>query len=303
MIINKKYIIVILVTFIVGLFLSCRDIPVKNKSRLLANDFRLYQDTPAWSLAKAVEDQDSNEIYHQVRDLHVPVDYEDCVYKGTLLEMAAYRGKETSVEALLKCGADPNHYSDTAVWYSRGGNAVISAVESGNLKVLRLVLEYHGDPNSREKGHNGHFSFSKADFSALQWCKNLDQIKLLMKYGADINDGFETKPHYGAIYGYRFNNPEIMYYYLTHGAKFYASENIDEEPELAGVNLLWTLRYMFYSMQEIKSNCKGYKYKMKIIKFLKQRGYDYYKCPIPDDEVENAKRLYPDDWEEYLKIY
>ena len=40
---------------------GCREIPVK-KDDLLADDVRLYQRTPAWTLAKAVDDQNINEI-------------------------------------------------------------------------------------------------------------------------------------------------------------------------------------------------------------------------------------------------
>ena len=46
-----------------------------------------------------------------------------------------------------------------------------------------------------------------------------------------------------------------------------------------------------------------HKWKMKIVEFLKQHGVDYYSAPIPEYNIERAKELYPDSWEEYLKKY
>ena len=37
-----------------------------DKNKLLGNDYRLFQDTPVWGLAKAVSDQDTLEIKKQV---------------------------------------------------------------------------------------------------------------------------------------------------------------------------------------------------------------------------------------------
>ena len=40
-------------------FLSCKEPNVKD---MLGDDYRLYKYTPAWNLAKAVEDEDTAEI-------------------------------------------------------------------------------------------------------------------------------------------------------------------------------------------------------------------------------------------------
>ena len=49
------------------MFISCtsRDTTV-DKSKLSGNDYRLFQDTPAWNLAKAVEDGDIDQIKKEV---------------------------------------------------------------------------------------------------------------------------------------------------------------------------------------------------------------------------------------------
>ena len=62
-----KFFYTVLFFFSLQLF-SCRDIPV-SKDSLLGYDFRLFQGTVAWDLAKAVEDQNVTEIKRQVLSL------------------------------------------------------------------------------------------------------------------------------------------------------------------------------------------------------------------------------------------
>ncbi|WP_343617513.1 ankyrin repeat domain-containing protein [Flavobacterium sp.] len=63
--------------------------------------------------------------------------------------IAIYNNKYESVKTLLKLGADPNLH-DTYT----GKTAVIVAAENDDLKYLRLLLNYKGDPNSIENTFN-----------------------------------------------------------------------------------------------------------------------------------------------------
>ena len=73
-----------------------------NAKDMLGDDFRLYKHTPAWSLAKAVEDEDTTEISKQVLQMHISVDYRDPKYKQTLLMLATSTNKIESVKKLLR---------------------------------------------------------------------------------------------------------------------------------------------------------------------------------------------------------
>ncbi|MCR5613648.1 ankyrin repeat domain-containing protein [Treponema sp.] len=48
---------------------------------------------------------------------------------------------------------------------------------------------------------------------------------------------------------------------------------------------------------------KEYKLKLDIIEEFKRQGVDYYDTVIPDEVLERIKEIYPDTWEEYIKIY
>ncbi|TRX22671.1 hypothetical protein FNW25_08395 [Flavobacterium franklandianum] len=64
------------------------------------------------------------------------------------------------------------------------------------------------------------------------------------------------------------------------------------------VSVLYLLRC---SMIDLDS--EQYKYKMKVVAFLKAKGLDYDKEPIPEGTVEYMKNMYPDNWQEYVKRY
>ena len=85
----------------------------------------MYKHTPAWSLAKAVEDEDTTEISKQVLQMHIPVDYRDPKYKQTLLMLATSTNKIESVEKLLELGANPNAHDDSTKYF--GQSAVLLA--------------------------------------------------------------------------------------------------------------------------------------------------------------------------------
>ena len=103
---------------------GCRDIPA-DKADLLGDDYRLFQGTIAWDLAKDVEDQNVQEIKRQVKKLKVPVDYKETKFGGILLMLAICTNKYRSVKTLLSLGANPNTPNDTV--HNFGRNAVIFA--------------------------------------------------------------------------------------------------------------------------------------------------------------------------------
>ncbi|WP_318679760.1 hypothetical protein [Treponema sp.] len=43
--------------------------------------------------------------------------------------------------------------------------------------------------------------------------------------------------------------------------------------------------------------------KNEIIQDCKNQGIDYYSEPIPEETLDKIKKLYPDTWEEYIKVY
>ena len=267
----------------------------------LASDYRIFKDTPAWDLAKAVRDADTAEITYLVQEKKIPVDYQDKKYGMSMLSLATYQNNIKSVKKLLELGANPNFYEDTID--GNGYNPVIEACtfERISVQILKFLLDYGGNPNSVSKGVNKNGGIvHPLRISAMEAAASsgeTEKIKVLMDYGADINfvpnRDYDTDPLHEALSTRKMN---AALYLLENGAKF-DKEYINpfsKEKE----TILFILRKI-----DLPLDSKEYKLKLKIIDFLLKKGLDYYNEPIPDFIIKKIKRLYPKDWQEYLQKY
>ena len=268
----------------------------------LASDYRIFKDTPAWDLAKAVRDADTAEIRYQILEKKIPVNYQEQKYGESMLSIATYQNNIKSVKKLLELGADPNLYVDTI--NRSGQNPVIEACffnEEKSIEILKLLLDYGGDPNSVTKGitKNGKYSFPfrQTALEAASRNGNIAKIKLLLNYGADVNftpdRDYDTDPLRDALYT---ENMRAALCLLENGAKFdkeYINTFAKEKETILSI-----LRII-----DLPLDSEEYKIKLKIIDFLKVNGLDYSKEPIPDFMIKRIKRLYPNDWQEYMQKY
>ena len=296
---------------------SCidREAPV-DKSKLLGHDFRLFQGTIAWDLAKAVEDEDISRIKYEVEQLGIPVDYKEERWKSTLLMLAIDNNKKKSVKALLELGADPNVPRDTVRY--RGNNPVILASRFSHIspEILKMLLEYGGDPNSVECGvqqdNLGNWVPARhfALFDAVPLDGDYEKVRILVEAGADVNMQTEDTGA-GAMYrAFSFDRMDVLLYLLEHGAdynrKFKRTKVISSQDsasyESFYVDILYMMRLRVYPLDS-----KEYKEKLKVIEFLKKRGMDYWMSPVSDSALTRIKRVIaPKDEEElqeYLKRY
>ena len=250
---------------------------------MLGDDFRLYKHTPAWSLAKAVEDEDTTEISKQVLQMHISVDYRDPEYKQTLLMLATRTNKIESVKKLLELGANPNAHNDSTKYFGQSAVLLACRFTRPSSKILALLLKYGGDPNSTACGvqENGlgeivpirEFALSAAVFSSFE------KVKLLVDAGANIN--YATSTANCAIENCMIHGRmDIMLYLLQKGADYRRKfTEIDlDKPDYPTfeVDILYKLRKCVYPI-----GSKEYTDKMKVVNFLKKKGLDYWKSPIP----------------------
>ena len=250
---------------------------------MLGDDFRLYKHTPAWSLAKAVEDEDTTEISKQVLQMHISVDYRDPEYKQTLLMLATRTNKIESVKKLLELGANPNAHNDSTKYFGQSAVLLACRFTRPSSKILALLLKYGGNPNSTACGvqENGlgeivpirDFALSAAVFSSFE------KVKLLVDAGANIN--YATSTENCAIENCMiFDRMDIMLYLLQKGADYRRKfTEIDlDKPDYPTfeVDILYKLRKCIYPI-----GSKEYTDKMKVVNFLKKKGLDYWKSPIP----------------------
>lgn len=280
--------------FIIFLFITCnnRETKVSDKN-LLGNDYRLFQNTPSWELAKAVEDENFSKIKEEITQKKINIDYQEPKFGNTLLMLAINNSQYNVVKTLLDLGANPN-LADSY----RGESAVICAANNDDPKYLELLLKYKGNPNAIENA-----PFKKNDevrqtalLSAISYLdsNSFKKVKLLVDAGANVNysNGFHTRsPLSEAIIQDKL---DVALYLLQNGAD--SNLMIYESVDKHKVFILEALRKCIFDLKS-----EQYKSKLEVIKFLKKKGLDYYKEPIPDFILVKIKKKYPNEWEDFIK--
>lgn len=291
-----RNITILIVSFINIFLLSCQNREtIVDKEKLLGFDIRLYQNTEAWELAKAVDDEDTEKIREEVVVKKVNINYKEEKFGKTLLQIAIWKSKYKSTKILLELGANPN-LGDSYT----GTTPLIEAAKNENPKFLELLLEHKGNPNAAEnapkiEGNNLRYT---ALVSAIGWNDDysLEKVKMLVAAGADVN--FDNKkriekPLNAAI---TYNKFDVALYLMQHGADYknYKYTTFDG-------NEVYILKALRRSIVALDS--KVHKEKIQVIAFLKEKGLDYEKEPIDDWALDDIKRQYPDSWKTYIEKY
>ena len=165
---------------------SCnyRDKPV-DKNGLFSSDYRLYQDTPAWELAKAVWDNDISKIDKEVRKNPQLLNYQEPKYGMSLLHMSSCNGQFKSFKELLRLGANPNIYD-----FTHCTSPIIRCCLDyrDNTKYVAELIKYGANVNDRECGKGR--APQKTEFTPIRaaaYSGNLRMVKLLVEKGANLN--------------------------------------------------------------------------------------------------------------------
>ena len=232
------------------------------------------------------------------------IDFQEPRFGQTLLILAVTSQNYNVCKTLLELGADPNKYDN----YD-GDNAMIEAAKISNLtgdntRILKLLLQYKGNPNFVEVGQRreGNSTRNSVLISAIQFNdiqSSLPMVKMLVNAGADINykNEFGQTALSQAIIQDVF---DVALYLLQMGAN--VNEVIVDRSDIykGGEKV-----YLVNMLREItpELNSKQHKQKLAIIEFLKQKGIDYKKVTIPDFILEKIKREYPNNWKEYIERY
>lgn len=272
--------------------LSC----ATSKDHMIDSDLRLWEGTKGWSLAKAVQDEDSVKISKIIAAKGITIDFREPKFGQNLLMWAVLNNKIKAVRILLNLGADPNLH-DTY----KGESPVLEASEVGvDIKILELILNHGGNPNNfvleTEKLSEERTYETPLIRAAMT---SFEKSKLLIEHGADVNmiishKGLVNKkimdretPLMSAVL---WNRVDIVSYLIFEkGADFKETYGITidgDTIEFAKMLRNW----------EFPLDSKEYKDKMRIVNYLKENGQDYWSTPIPK-EIE---KHYP---KEYLKKY
>ena len=292
----KKYLKLLAFLLVLLWLFEDRNIPVE-KDSYLGWDVRRFQTTKAWNLAKAIDDHNIREMRRQVIVLKVPVDTRDRINEFTPLMYAVFNNDIQSVKVLLELGADPNLPTDSIS--NSGENSVIVACEYIGIsqEILKLLLEYGGNPNSTECGRNydieGDWTIARGTalgkaihLSNYYEKDNFDKVRILVGAGADVNLRTDDSPVGVIERALVLDRMDIVLYLLKHGADYkWRLEKYDGEGNPYYEDILYKLRQSVFRLDS-----QQYKDKLKVIKFLKDRGLDYWKSPIPEYVIDDIKK-------------
>lgn len=238
-------------------------------------DVRIFEDTPVWAVALAIRDNETAKVKQLL--LGKPdsiLNVREKYYGQSLLNWAVYRDNLNSVEILAELGADPNLKSNDST------SAIIHAANKNETSYLKLLLEHGGDPNSVadiNKPQDLRTPLMAASF------KSLENVKLLIEAGTDPNFIYRSKRgniggeniQSALIYAFRGNKIDIVRYLIIDvGVDFDYVFNTTIEGK--SLTILTYLRQMTFPLES-----KEHEVKMEVVHFLRSRGLDYWKEPIP----------------------
>ena len=212
----KNYCIIIVLFLLT--FYSCNNRERIVDQRLLPNnDFRLFQGTPAWDFAKAVEDENEEEIFKLLKENPQLLDYQSQKYGVSLLHLAVVNHKMKSIECLLKVGANVNirdkEYNETPLNKACYG----SYASNKNVKIIKCLIKYGADVNV--VGFADSVKMPRSPLMSACFDGFEDAVVLLITNGADVN--YIQNSECNALgESLIVNHYKIAYYLLQHGADY-----------------------------------------------------------------------------------
>lgn len=262
-----------------------------------------FQNTKGERIAEIIQDKDLNELK----------DFLDSDTSGinaigkdgmTLLMWAVKSGNFDIARELLKAGADPDIKSST------GKTAVFYATEAqwGDVdnihdrKFIDLLVEFGADVNLVYTGSGTliHYGTSPLIHAA---SRSLEKVKALMDGGAKKN--YKTDRNWTAANQALLNEMVDIAHYLIVKEKaditqpYYYKDlsdgtlNKDDPREPVGLLKKWV-----YELNSDKHDKK-----MEIVQEFTRQGVDYWSYKPDQNTLKHIKKLYPDNWQEYLNKY
>ncbi|RMZ57914.1 ankyrin repeat domain-containing protein [Chryseobacterium nematophagum] len=184
-----------------------------DKKKLLAADYRLFQDTPAWQLAKAVQDGDINKMTEEIKKNPKILNYQETLYGKTLLHLSSYNDNYKGFKELLILGANPN-IADSLHCTTPLIEVALSFEDK--TKYAKELIKYKADVNYEECNSGKEQQKTNATpLIAASVRGHLEIVKLLIKNGAKVNF---VNSHGGYALSASLDNYDVSLYLLQQGA-------------------------------------------------------------------------------------
>ncbi|MBI9015462.1 MAG: ankyrin repeat domain-containing protein [Clostridiales bacterium] len=272
-------------------------------------DVRIYKDTPAWMLAKAVNKENTSKIESLILENPELLNYQDPRYGATLLYWSVGKDYYESAKKLLDLGADPNikttYLIETALFQASGYLWHDSSLDQ-DPKFVKLLLENGADPNISFGGYSDKEKNSVTAIGETPLMASIntgiEKTKALIDGECDINQ----KDKYGKTAATRslLNEDYIKYAYLL----IVVNKAHVNEPVYSRIKFEQGIKESYYPVRMLRNllfelDSDEYKMKMEIVKEFQRQDQDYWSTEITDEQMKRIKQLYPDTWEEYINKY
>jgi hypothetical protein len=297
-VIKEKKITILFVISIIILFLLTFYIytpkkgfdPSRDKEYLLICKNKLYQSEII--LADAIESKNSFKLKRLLKK------YPDIISESYLnnnhysllhycIDVVNYK----ATKILLKAGYNSNiqdKLGRTPLFYSTIDHRFnfLNKKLEGN-KWISLFLEYGASPNICNNESKSPL-INSINLEIFYSEESYIIPKLLIEKGkCDIN--IIDNSNHSAVYYSLYEGYIGLAHYLI----------VEHKADVTKEDILRSLlRKMIYPLDS-----EQYKLKMEIVEEFKKQGIDYFSEPIPEDVLEIIKEEYPDNWEEYVKVY
>lgn len=274
----------------------------------MINDITIFKGTPVWELALAVRDQKLYDIEKVIRKDPTLLNFQEPHYGATLLLWSVGMDKYRSAEKLLELGADPNvasTYDGKTPLFVASGFSWVDRIANKDPKYVKLLLAYGADSSINFLGHSkvGIQNVIEPGTSPLMHSisRGIEKTKALVEVGADIDYRTDAGTTAAVIALMDQHNPEYAHYLIVEkkaivSESYYAWLNMSGE-----ARMLYPVDILRDWVFDIGSN--EYKLKMDIVEEFARQGVDYWTTEIPRFTLNQIKKLYPDDWQEYIIQY
>lgn len=272
-------------------------------------DIRIFNNTAAWGLAQAVKNGDIHEISGIAKECPDILNYQESRYGFTVLMWGVKMEKYDGVKALLELGANPDVRSNN------GKTALFLATEYSWLdneakkdpKYVDLLLLHNADPNiGTAKPGIGSTTAEGTTPLMIASTRSFAKAESLVKGGADINSKTASKETAAsmALLDGLGESVDVAYYLIVKKGAIvnepYYFFNILSD----GINFD-NPHYPIESLEDwlFELGSDQHKKKIAIVEEFKKQGQDYWTMKKHPKTIERIKKLYPNNWQEYLKKY
>jgi len=295
---TKYYIFLLILLVSIGLLLICSSMTANYPEE----DIRIFKNTKAWGLAKAISEEDIEQIEEMLEKNSEYINTRDKLYGYTLLHWSVGMQKYDSTLILLKLGADPNitdKTKNTTPLFTAAGPSWGDSDDNINSKFVEILLQYNAKPNIARHSENKQDGLTEG-FTPLMYATSLEKVIALVEGGADINQRMDDGST-AALASLVSREVNIAHYLIVEKKADISLPLVSMLIKEDAPKIIYPIEFLRH--WNFKLYSEEYYLKMQIVDEFMNQGYNYWETSIPEIMIKNIKKQYPDSWEEYIKKY